>query len=641
MMGGQSTAGGHAFVCDGYDADDYFHINWGWDGGGDGYFRLAVLDPYGQGAGGGSTLDGFSFGQEAVIGIQGQTLGTKHYCLSLEDFYLDDYPASSSHSFTRASASDKFTVKLNYTLCSYKPGTNNYDIAFMLLDDCGQTPYLMGQINNQSMTFNTNVYGPYSVVLPSIVSGTYYIKMMSRPHSYDDSGAWMECFDGDKYIMTVEVNGNEMTISVPQPKNTKPASASITVDGNMMVGYEQDVNASITGGSGVYQGKLLLYVNDVAMMGKDVEIPAGQTVNVHFSYIPHTAGENIIKISTAESTDASYVIGEGTTVNILPGGSITENLNLETTITNLHDGKLYGNALRATVWVTNPSTTNSFADYVYCSLRRYDNATDAEDDYNADYANIKNVFTVVPKSESAENLSYVDLTFEFDDLDPSKFYRLRLGYYIGDEYASVIVSGEGGKAIGMGLGYKLYASDGSMGHYPLTESTLNAGSSACVDLRGISSFEGITLTPSSNPNSIYLLTTGVETPSALSSCNVVSGTSVDNLTAATLTLQDGYDFFTPVPFTATNVSYTRTFTLAANGTSGWNTILLPFSVSSISCEEIGAVDWFHSYSETGKNFWLRAFTQDAPGYVEFDYAQEMAANTPYIIAVPDNRWGSA
>jgi hypothetical protein len=642
MLGGQSTNGGHAFVCDGYDADDYFHINWGWGGNDDGYFRLAVLNPYKQGAGGRSTLDGFSFVQEVVLGIQGRTLGTQGYCLSLEGFYLNDFPTSSSHTFTRASASDKFTVNLNYTLCSYKYGTNNYDIAFILLDDCYQEVSTMSKIINQSMTCNTNVYGPHSVELPSFVSGTYYIKMMSRPHSYDDSGRWMECFDGKQYMMTAVVSGNELTISVPYPKNTTPASASITVDGNQTVGYEQNVIAAITGGTGVYRGKLLLYVNDVAMMGKDVEIPAGQTVDVHFSYIPDTAGENTIKIKTAKSDNDSYVIGEGTTVNILPGGSITEELNLETTITNLYDGKLYGNALRATVRVTNPSITNSFADYIYCSLRRYNNATDPEDDYNDDYKIIKSVFAIVPKSESAENLSYVDLNFEFDDLDPSKFYRLRLGYYISHEYANVpIVSGKDGKAIGMGEGYKLYASDGSTSLYPLTEAAIDASTTACADLRGISNFSGITITASKNPNCIYLLTTGVETPSALSSCNVVRGTFTDDLTAATLTLQDGHDFFTPVPFTATNVSYTRTFTLAANGESGWNTIMLPFDVSSISCEVVGTVDWFHRYSDTGKNFWLRAFTQDAPGYAEFDYADEMVANTPYIIAVPDNRWGSA
>ena len=381
-------------------------------------------------------------------------------------------------------------------------------------------------------------------------------------------------------------------------------------------------------------------------MGKDVEIPAGQTVDVRFSYIPNTAGENTIKISTAMSTDASYVIGEGTVTILDSDASNTQELTIEPTITNLSGGKLYGNALRATVRVKNPSTTNSYVGRVNCSLRMYNNATDEAGSYFD--ANVINKSVVIPKSESTENLSYVELNFDYDALDPSKFYRLRFSYLrdnktFGGPIVSIangIVSTADGNALEMGEGYALYASDGSI---IINEKTiaLDAGSSPCVDLRGISSFEGFAITPSSNPNCIYLLASGVETPSALSGCNVVSGTSADNLTAATLALQDGHDFYTPVPFTATNVSYTRTFTLAANGTSGWNTILLPFDVSSVSCEVIGTVDWFHRYSDTGKNFWVRTFTQDAPGYVEFDYTDKMTANTPYIIAVPDNRWGSA
>lgn len=74
LYGGQSTGGGHAFVCDGYLYDygtDYFHINWGWGGQSDEYYVLSVLDPYsGQGIGGSSSKGGFYFGQEAVIGIQ-------------------------------------------------------------------------------------------------------------------------------------------------------------------------------------------------------------------------------------------------------------------------------------------------------------------------------------------------------------------------------------------------------------------------------------------------------------------------------------------------------------------------------------------------------------------------------------------
>ena len=73
---GQSSGGGHAFVCDGYkyeDETDYFHINWGWGGLSDNYFVLSVLDPDQQGIGGSASLDGFHYGQEAIVGLQPST----------------------------------------------------------------------------------------------------------------------------------------------------------------------------------------------------------------------------------------------------------------------------------------------------------------------------------------------------------------------------------------------------------------------------------------------------------------------------------------------------------------------------------------------------------------------------------------
>ena len=44
---GNGSAGGHAFVCDGYDSNDLLHFNWGWGGNGDGYFALGNLNPIG------------------------------------------------------------------------------------------------------------------------------------------------------------------------------------------------------------------------------------------------------------------------------------------------------------------------------------------------------------------------------------------------------------------------------------------------------------------------------------------------------------------------------------------------------------------------------------------------------------------
>lgn len=55
---GYSTVG-HAFVCDGYQNDNYFHFNWGWGGIKDGYFYVENLTPAIE----------FMKGQEAIINI--------------------------------------------------------------------------------------------------------------------------------------------------------------------------------------------------------------------------------------------------------------------------------------------------------------------------------------------------------------------------------------------------------------------------------------------------------------------------------------------------------------------------------------------------------------------------------------------
>jgi len=45
VYGGQSSYGGHAFVVDGYDGDQMFHVDWGWETT-EGYYLLDVLNPY-------------------------------------------------------------------------------------------------------------------------------------------------------------------------------------------------------------------------------------------------------------------------------------------------------------------------------------------------------------------------------------------------------------------------------------------------------------------------------------------------------------------------------------------------------------------------------------------------------------------
>ncbi len=67
MPGGQN---GHAFVCDGYDGNGYFHFNWGWGGAYNGYFRLYNLAPHGIGTGGGKLGLGYSYEAEVIVGFE-------------------------------------------------------------------------------------------------------------------------------------------------------------------------------------------------------------------------------------------------------------------------------------------------------------------------------------------------------------------------------------------------------------------------------------------------------------------------------------------------------------------------------------------------------------------------------------------
>jgi hypothetical protein len=60
MYSGSGAGGGHAWVCDGYDASNNFHMNWGWSGSSNGYFAISALNPGG--------FD-FNSGETAIVNI--------------------------------------------------------------------------------------------------------------------------------------------------------------------------------------------------------------------------------------------------------------------------------------------------------------------------------------------------------------------------------------------------------------------------------------------------------------------------------------------------------------------------------------------------------------------------------------------
>lgn len=69
---GQGDGGGHAFVFDGYNTTDHFHVNWGWGGYCDGYYAIGALNPSTGGIGGNSNGQ-YNSSCQAIIGIEPDT----------------------------------------------------------------------------------------------------------------------------------------------------------------------------------------------------------------------------------------------------------------------------------------------------------------------------------------------------------------------------------------------------------------------------------------------------------------------------------------------------------------------------------------------------------------------------------------
>lgn len=66
---------GHAFVIDGYKTDgNYFHVNWGWGGAGNGYFNLFALDPDAPESP--VTTTGWHYQMLALIGLSPEMVNT-------------------------------------------------------------------------------------------------------------------------------------------------------------------------------------------------------------------------------------------------------------------------------------------------------------------------------------------------------------------------------------------------------------------------------------------------------------------------------------------------------------------------------------------------------------------------------------
>jgi len=622
LYGGQSTGGGHSFVLDGYAEEDYFHVNWGWGGDSDGHFKLSVLYSEKQGIGGSTSQDGYSSGQEAIIDVNPVSSGVD---TSVRMTVENAYPVA-NHYERNSSSKDFADVGFAFSICNYTGAEATFDFGWGLY----RGEELLSTIYLNSVQLG-NLYSYDSVTYKfsfgaGLSDGEYLLKPISRRHGTD---TWYPDFGSEIYYITATISGNTLTLA--RSVLTDIRATESTISDNPRVGTPVTITAKIHNYGTFYSGDIsvgALTGGSVSsnpsykiLASQQIEVDAGQNIDVTFTFTPSTTGNMELYLLDKDRKAISNKID----ITVFPSSATTGTLTIDgkNGITLEHaagdkwyDG-FYGSKLQGHVTVKNTSTTNAHTSGVTVVIWQYNGE-------NYSYLKDKQYATNIAANGDTQTID-----FEFTDLEVGTSYsHYMVTYYYTDGNAGIPITEN--HDIPAYCGVTTYAADGTETTVAPTATVTTPASALALDISGLNTVT--TVTPNANPNTLYIV--GSSVPSGLDGKNVIK-----NGTAAKLTLSDGYGFYAPINFTATDVTYTRTFTNGADGSNGWNTIVLPFDVTQVKQDD-KVIDWFHSSSDTGKHFWVKNFSSEDGTTVNFDYVDEMKANTPYIIAVPGNTWGA-
>jgi hypothetical protein len=235
LYSGAGTAGGHAWVCDGYNSSNQFHMNWGWSGSGpDGWYIVNYLNPPSLGVGGGA--GGFYGNQALIIGIQ-----------------PDSFPSTGSGSVQLAAHLDcgtSFNSPANYVPSAFSITTKvnntgttafNGDFSMQIFDTLLNYITTMETKTGQSISAGGSspswTFSNSGNVL-QMVPGYYNVRLMYRATG---SATWAPVANSGVFINdNVLVVGNSQpmelaaVISLAPTGTTVKASKPITVSSKVV-----------------------------------------------------------------------------------------------------------------------------------------------------------------------------------------------------------------------------------------------------------------------------------------------------------------------------------------------------------------------------------------------------------------------
>ncbi len=207
---GFGQGGGHTWVCDGYDNNNFFHMNWGWGGTYDGYYSLNNLSPGTGGAGGGS--GSFNSGQQALIGIEpgsggGGGGGTQFDLRAYSPMYVDPLPIN----FT-----NEFDVMID--IKNFDDSNFTGSLAAVLFNEQGDFVDFIDQLSGISLLIGN--YNTYTFHTDGMLAtpGLYYIGIYYKTGSAD----WAIIGEGEY--------ANYASVQIVGPPNEMEMYSSISLN---------------------------------------------------------------------------------------------------------------------------------------------------------------------------------------------------------------------------------------------------------------------------------------------------------------------------------------------------------------------------------------------------------------------------
>jgi len=281
--GGNKNNEGHAFVCDGYDTNNLYHFNWGWNGSCDGYYALTSLNPNSSGTDAGSTDGGYTIAQDMTIGIQKPSTESKpSYQLLLND--------ESDMTFTTQNTSGSSTFSMSVPF--YNGGITSFN---------GKTA--IGLYKDSNLIATLGATG--STILSGFNDGSYY----GTTFSYTNISLPANLSNGTYQLYSVYKGNDETSWSKMRGLATRVAFFSIQlVDGTATLkdGSATGIDNIINNQLRIYPGitKDLIYVqsDDIVKTISIVDLSGKQILLIK----PETNGE--ISISVSNLIAGTYIL---------------------------------------------------------------------------------------------------------------------------------------------------------------------------------------------------------------------------------------------------------------------------------------------------------------------------------------------